>query len=126
MKLSLVTIVVRDYDEAIEYYRKRLGFRLVEDTKLSTVKRWVRIAPSEQSETYLLLAKAKNDEEIARIGDPTGGRVSFFLEVDDFDQKFAQLRTVGVNFEEKPRIEAYGKVAVFKDLYGNRWDLVGP
>lgn len=124
MRLSMVTLVVRDYDEAIDYYTKALGFHLLEDTVLSPVKRWVRIAPSARSETCLLLAKAKNEREQSRVGDPTGGRVSFFLEVDDFDQKYARLCAAGVTFMEAPRVEAYGKVVVFADLYGNHWDLV--
>ncbi len=124
MKLSLVTLVARDYDEAIEYYTQALGFHLVENTALSPVKRWVRMATSAHSETCLLLAKAKNEREQPRVGDPNGGRVSFFLEVEDFDQKYARLRDAGVTFMEAPRVEIYGKVVVFADLYGNLWDLV--
>ena len=123
-KMAYVAVVVRDYDEAIEYYTNVLGFHLVEDTVRSAEKRWVLVAPSPQSETCLLLARAANAEQASRIGDQTGGRVFLFLHTDNFARDYEAFRSRGVTFEQLPRHEPYGTVAVFVDLYGNRWDLL--
>ncbi|MFC0554752.1 VOC family protein [Planotetraspora thailandica] len=122
--MSLVALVVRDYDEAIAFYVGVLGFELVEDTRLDDVKRWVTVRPAGATETALLLARASTPEQEARIGDQTGGRVGFFLHTDDFARDHARLMAAGVVFEEQPRNESYGTVVVFRDLYGNRWDLL--
>lgn len=121
--IATVTLVVRDYDEAIAFYRDRLGFKVIADTPLGESKRWVLVAPH-GSAARLLLAKADGPEQAARIGDQTGGRVGFFLETDDFARDHAAYTANGVRFLEAPRHEAYGSVAVFEDLYGNRWDLI--
>lgn len=123
--LTQLSLLVRDYDEAIAWYCDVLGFDLLEDTALSESKRWVRVAPSGGSGAGLLLAKAKNDDQLAAIGDQAGGRVFLFLETDDFDRDHAAYLARGVDFIEEPRHEAFGKVAVFRDLYGNLWDLIG-
>jgi catechol 2,3-dioxygenase-like lactoylglutathione lyase family enzyme len=126
-RLASVTLVVRDYDEAIDFYTRVLRFRLVEDTPMSATKRWVVVRPGDNSGTDLLLARAASPEQQATIGQQTGGRVAFFLHTDDFDGDLAHLRAHGVRFaEDAPRDEPYGRVIVFIDLYGNRWDLVQP
>lgn len=122
--LGAVSLLVRDYDEAVAYYTKVLGFSLVEDTALGAGKRWVVIAPPGSSETRLLLAQAKNDAERATIGNQSGGRVFLFLHTDDFQRDYRTMSERGVRFIEQPRNESYGAVAVFEDLYGNRWDLL--
>lgn len=122
--LGSLTLVVGDYDQAIDYYTRRLGFVLLEDTDLGGGKRWVRVAPSAQAETALLLARADGDAQRARVGNQTGGRVGFFLHTDDFARDHAAMLARGVRFLESPRVETYGTVAVFEDLYGNRWDLL--
>ncbi|MGW7516157.1 VOC family protein [Streptomyces sp. NPDC054796] len=122
--LGLVTVVVRDYDEAIAFFRNAVGFELVEDTRIDEDKRWVVIAPPGARETAVLLARAVTGEQEARIGDQTGGRVGWFLNTDAFDRDYQRMRAAGVVFEEAPRQEPYGTVAVFRDLYGNRWDLI--
>ncbi len=124
--LALVTVVVRDYDEAIAYYTRTLGFRLLEDTPLSEEKRWVRVAPADSKGAGVLLARAATPVQAARVGDQTGGRVFLFLETDDCRRDYRDMRGRGVRFVEKPRVAPYGTVAVFEDLYGNRWDLVEP
>ncbi len=124
-RLSLVTVVVRDYDEAIAFYAGKLGFELREDTQLSGTKRWVVIGPSGGSAS-LLLAKAANEEQFAAVGNQTGGRVFLFLETDDFERDYDRYLAAGVEFREQPRKEPYGRVAVFADLYGNLWDLIEP
>ncbi|MEV4433990.1 VOC family protein [Streptomyces sp. NPDC049555] len=124
--IGLTALVVRDYDEAIAFYVNALGFDLREDTALPDGKRWVVVAPPGAREGGLLLARAANADEEARVGDQTGGRVGWFLNTDDFDRDHARMRAAGVVFEEEPRREAYGTVAVFRDLYGNRWDLIEP
>jgi catechol 2,3-dioxygenase-like lactoylglutathione lyase family enzyme len=121
-----VTVVVRDYDEAIAFYTQALRFALVEDTPLGGGKRWVVVAPAGGAGASLLLAKAASAEQLARVGDQTGGRVSLFLETSDFAADYRHLRSSGVHFEAEPRDERYGRVAVFRDLYGNRWDLLQP
>ncbi|MBL0926808.1 MAG: VOC family protein [Phycisphaerales bacterium] len=120
-----VTLLVDDYDRAIGHYVGDLGFELLEDTPLSAEKRWVRVAPR-GSPTWLLLARAANPGQAARIGDQTGGRVFLFLHTDDLDRDLAAFSARGIRFEEPPRTEAYGRVAVFRDGYGNRWDLIMP
>ena len=123
--LALSTLVVRDYDEAIGFYVDKLGFILTRDDDMGGGKRWVVVTPP-GSQGGLLLAKAVGDVQAARIGDQTGGRVGFFLHTDDFDGDHARMSAAGVNFLEAPRREAYATVAVFEDLYGNRWDLLQP
>lgn len=123
--LALVTLVVRDYDEAIAWFTKCLRFSLLEDTPLGGGKRWVRIA-NPGNGAALLLAKAVGTAQIAAIGNQTGGRVGFFLKVPDFSEMFSHMQHNGVVFEGEPRTEPYGQVIVFQDLYGNRWDLLGP
>lgn len=125
-RLGAITLVVRDYDEAIAFYTTKLGFDLIEDTDLGAGKRWVLIAPpsAPTGSSRLLLAKAKNEAEAASIGIQTGGRVTFFLYTDDFGRDHTAFTAHGVQFLESPRHEPYGTVAVFVDLYGNKWDLL--
>lgn len=123
-RLMHVALVVDDYDRAIEFYTQKLKFNLIEDTKLSETKRWVLISPPGESSCRLLLAKAANDEQRSRIGNQTGGRVFLFLETDNFQKDFDNLRKEGVKIVREPSKEAYGTVAVFADLYGNLWDLI--
>jgi catechol 2,3-dioxygenase-like lactoylglutathione lyase family enzyme len=122
--LGLVAIVVREYDEAIAWYTEKLGFELVEDTPQSDVKRWVRVRPPGSTGTDLLLARAANAEQASRIGNQTGERVFLFLYTDDFHRDHDKYRDRGVVFVRPPSKETYGIVAVFEDLYGNKWDLV--
>jgi catechol 2,3-dioxygenase-like lactoylglutathione lyase family enzyme len=124
LKITHLTIVVANYDEAIAFYTEKLGFVLIEDTPLNESKRWVLIAPDATASCQILLAKAINDEQKSRIGNQTGGRVSFFLETDNFEETYLKMNQNGIIFNEKPRNEIYGKVVVFKDLYGNLWDLI--
>jgi catechol 2,3-dioxygenase-like lactoylglutathione lyase family enzyme len=121
--LGCIAIVVDDYDRAIEFYTGALGFELREDAPRGDGKRWVVVAPP-GAETGLLLARAAGDAQSARIGDQTGGRVGFFLHTDDFRRDHAAMIAKGVRFLEAPREEEYGIVAVFEDLYGNKWDLL--
>ena len=123
--LGLVAVVVRDYGEAIAWFTQILGFELLEDTPRSPTKRWVVVAPPGARETGILLARAASDAQLDAVGNQTGGRVFLFLETDDFDRDFARMTQRGVRFTEAPRDEEYGRVAVFEDLYGNRWDLIG-
>jgi catechol 2,3-dioxygenase-like lactoylglutathione lyase family enzyme len=123
-KIAHIAIVVRDYDEAIAFYTRALGFELIEDAPLSPDKRWVLVAPPGNRGTSLLLAKAANPEQASRVGNQTGGRVFLFLHTDDFERDHRAMLACGVRFVEAPRKESYGTVAVFEDLYGNRWDLV--
>lgn len=122
--LGLVTLLVRDYDEAIHFFTAKLGFALLEDRALEQGKRWVVVAPPGSSATGLLLARAATPDQNARVGDQTGGRVFLFLYTDDFRRDYEELRSRGVIFRETPREETYGSVAVFEDLYGNAWDLI--
>ncbi|MFF6778699.1 VOC family protein [Streptomyces sp. NPDC012637] len=124
--LALVTLVVRDYDEAVDFYTRALGFELVEDTDRGDGSRWVVVRPRGGHGTGLLLARAKGDAQAAAVGAQTGGRVGFFLHTDDFGRDHARMTAAGVRFLEEPRHEPYGSVAVFEDLYGNRWDLLQP
>lgn len=123
-KITAISLVVRDYDEAIAFYRGILDFKLIEDSPLEDGKRWVVMAPPGAKETRLLLAKAKDEAQQARVGDQTGGRVFLFLETDDFWRDYWKMKSEGVVFCEEPREEPYGQVVVFKDLYGNKWDLI--
>jgi catechol 2,3-dioxygenase-like lactoylglutathione lyase family enzyme len=123
--LGLVALVVRDYDEAIAFYAGALGFELRADVAQGDGKRWVVVAPP-GAPTGLLLARADGPEQAARVGDQTGGRVGFFLNTDDFARDHERMLAAGVRFDEPPRDEPYGTVAVFQDLYGNRWDLIEP
>ncbi len=122
--ISAVALLVGDYDEAIDFYCDKLGFELIEDSELAPGKRWVLVAPPGSRETRLLLAKADGEGQTARIGDQTGGRVGLFLQTDDFYRDYEKMRSAGVAFLETPREEEYGTVAVFADLYGNKWDLI--
>jgi catechol 2,3-dioxygenase-like lactoylglutathione lyase family enzyme len=123
-RLGQVALLVDDYDAAIEFFTAALGFDLLEDTDLGEGKRWVRVAPGGSDGTELLLARASTPEQTARVGDQTGGRVGFFLYTDDFARDHSRFVAAGVRFCEPPRAEPYGTVAVFEDLYGNRWDLI--
>jgi catechol 2,3-dioxygenase-like lactoylglutathione lyase family enzyme len=126
-RIALVTLVVDDYDEAIRFYTETLGFRLVEDAPRPDGSRWVVVRPDERGGgTDLLLARAKGEAQQTRVGNQTGGRVGFFLHTDDFARDHARMLGAGVTFLEEPRHEPYGSVAVFQDLYGNRWDLLQP
>jgi len=127
MKQSIgyVSLVVREYDEAIDFYTQVLDFSLVEDAYIEAQdKRWVLVAPPGSTETRLLLARAVGEEQSSRIGNQTGGRVSLFLHTDDFWRDFNRYKERGITFVREPKVESYGTVAVFKDLYGNLWDLL--
>lgn len=124
--IPTVAFLVRDYDEAIGWFTRCLGFAVKEDNKLSADKRWVLVGPKAAAGCNLLLAQASTPEQRAAIGKAAGGRVAFFLNTSDFDTAHGAMATAGVVFLERPRNEAYGKVAVFEDLYGNRWDLIQP
>ena len=123
--VATIALLVRDYDEAIRFYRDRLGFSLIADTNLGGGKRWVLVARGDAG-ARLLLARAEGGEQMAAVGNQTGGRVGFFLETDDFAHDYQAFTENGVRFLEAPRHEAYGSVAVFEDLYGNKWDLIQP
>ncbi|MER6984961.1 VOC family protein [Streptomyces carpinensis] len=126
-RIALVTLVVDDYDEAVRFYTEALGFHLVEDAPRPDGSRWIVVAPDPGGHgTGLLLARAKGDAQQSRVGDQTGGRVGLFLHTDDFARDHARMRAAGVTFLEEPRHEPYGTVAVFQDLYGNKWDLLQP
>lgn len=125
-RIALTALLVDDYDSAIAFYAGKLGFDLVEDTDLGGGKRWVVVRPKDSLGSGLLLARAEGEAQISRIGDQTGGRVFLFLNTDDFQRDFDAMTGAGVRFIEAPRHEAYGTVAVFEDLYGNRWDLIEP
>lgn len=120
-----IALVVADYDEAIRFYTEKLNFILVEDTRLSETKRWVVVAPPGSDGCKLLLAKAASPEQQSRIGNQTGSRVFLFLHTDNFWRDYNTFLDRGVSFVREPRNEPYGTVAVFKDLYGNLWDLIG-
>ena len=124
-RLGAVSLLVHDYDEAIAFYVRTLGFDLSEDTDMGGGKRWVRVTPK-GGEASLLLAKATTDTQRARVGDQAGGRVWLFLETDNLMRDHAAWSAAGVVFRETPRHETYGKVVVFEDLYGNAWDLIEP
>ena len=124
--IAHIALVVDDYDEAIKFYVDKLQFTLNEDTRLSDTKRWVLISPKGSMNCCLLLARADNDEQRSRIGNQTGGRVFLFLYTDDFWRDFNAMQDKGIQFIREPRVEEYGTVAVFRDLYGNLWDLLQP
>lgn len=125
--LARIAIVVKDYDEAIQFYTQKLNFELIEDTRLSETKRWVIVAPPGSSDACcLLLAKAANEEQVSRVGNQTGGRVFLFLYTDDFWRDYHKMVERGIHFVRQPAEEPYGTVAVFKDLYGNLWDFIQP
>jgi len=126
MRITLTTLLVDEYDRAIAYFTEVLGFTLAEDRPLSETKRWVVVRPPGSKEAGLLLARAADDRQRAAIGDQSGGRVFLFLQTDDFARDHAAFIARGVTFLEEPRREDYGTVAVFEDLYGNRWDLIQP
>lgn len=121
--LAAVAYLVREYDEAIRFFVDALGFELVEDTRIDDAKRWVRVRP-QGAETSLLLARAAKPEQLAAVGNQGGGRVTFFLHTDDFSRDYERLVAHGVRFAESPREEPFGRVVVFHDLYGNKWDLI--
>lgn len=125
-RIAHIALVVDDYDEAIEFYTKKLDFQLLEDTKLSDDKRWVMVAPRGAKECCLLLAKAANERQSKSIGNQTGGRVGFFLFTDDFWRDYNKMLDRNINFVRLPEAYEYGTVAVFEDLYGNMWDLIEP
>ena len=125
-KIATIALVVDNYDEAIAFYCGKVGFTLVADTPLGPGRRWVLVAPPGDGGARLLLAEASTPEARAAIGNQAGGRVMLFLETDDFARDFAAMSEKGVTFLEAPRHEAYGAVAVFADLYGNKWDLIEP
>jgi catechol 2,3-dioxygenase-like lactoylglutathione lyase family enzyme len=125
-ELAQIAIVVDDYDIAIRFYTEKLSFELIEDTILSETKRWVLVKPKGSAGCKLLLAKAANEEQLSSIGNQTGGRVFLFLNTDDFWRDYNQYKKNGVEFIRDPVKETWGTVAVFKDIYGNLWDLIGP
>lgn len=125
-RIAHIALVVKDYDEAIEFYTNKLDFKLIEDTKLSEEKRWVIIAPPGAEECGLLLAKAASEKQAACIGSQTGGRVFLFLFTDDFWRDYNKMINKNIRFVRPPKQEEYGLVAVFEDLYGNLWDLLEP
>ena len=125
-RLAHIAIVVNDYDEAIKFYTEKLHFDLIEDTQLSETKRWVLVKPKGIDGCCLLLAKAANEEQKSRVGNQTGGRVFLFLHTDNFERDYQNLLDNKIEIVRPPQKEVYGTVAVFKDIYGNLWDLIGP
>ena len=124
--IAHIALVVNNYDEAIEFYTQKLNFILIEDTRLSETKRWVKVAPKGDGQCCLLLAQAVNEEQQSRIGNQTGSRVFLFLYTDDFWRDYNNMQEKKINFVRPPIKEPYGTVAVFEDLYGNLWDLIEP
>lgn len=122
--IALVTLVVRDYDEAIAFFTEALRFQLLEDRRIGDEKRWVVVAPPGSAGASLLLAKAADSRQLEHAGNQTGGRVFLFLETGDFWSDYRHMQACGVRFAEAPREEPYGTVVVFHDLYGNKWDLL--
>jgi catechol 2,3-dioxygenase-like lactoylglutathione lyase family enzyme len=125
-RIAAVTFLVRDYDEALAWFTRCLGFVVEQDLPMGPGKRWVVVGPVSNSGTSLLLARAVGEEQVAQVGRQAGGRVFLFLHTDDFARNRSHMLSQGVLFHEEPRHEAYGTVAVFSDLYGNRWDLIQP
>jgi catechol 2,3-dioxygenase-like lactoylglutathione lyase family enzyme len=124
-RITQMALLVRDYDEAIRFFQRALGFTLLEDSPRENGKRWVRVGPTGEEGAALLLARAATPEQERAVGNQSGGRVFMFLETDDFARDYARMRAEGVRFTKEPRQEAYGTVVVFLDLYGNKWDLIG-
>lgn len=124
--IARIALLVRDYDEAIAFYTEKLNFSLAEDLQLDGSKRWVIVTPPGARECSLLLAKADGKDQELHVGNQSGGRVFLFLYTDDFERDYHQMKNKGIRFLEEPRYEAYGSVAVFEDLYGNKWDLLEP
>lgn len=124
MKIATLAYLVRDYDEARDWFVEKLGFVVIEDARLSDAKRWVVVAPGGENGAALLLARADGERQRVAVGAQSAGRVFLFLETDDFDRDHLSMVSNGVRFLEAPRIEPYGKVAVFEDLYGSKWDLI--
>ena len=122
--IANVSLLVTDYDQAIDFYTQKMGFTLLEDTDLGSEKRWVQVAPKNNTGTALLLAKASNPEQSAAVGNQSGGRVFLFLQTDDFWTDYTAMKDAGVEFCEQPREESYATVVVLQDLYGNKWDLI--
>jgi catechol 2,3-dioxygenase-like lactoylglutathione lyase family enzyme len=125
-QIAYVTLIVRDYDEAIKFYTEKLHFNLIENNVLTETKRWVLVAPPGSSECCLLLAKAITDEQMKSVGNQSGGRVFLFLLTDKFETDYQNLIDKGIKIIREPKTETYGTVAVFQDLYGNLWDLIEP
>ena len=125
-EIASVALLVADYDEAIEYYTQILNFQLLENKDMGGGKRWVRVAPHADSSFSFLLAKAKNDQQAKYVGNQSGGRVYIFYHVNDFWAEYKRMQGLGVDFTEQPREEDYATVVVFKDLYGNKWDMIQP
>ncbi len=125
-RIAHVALVVEDYDDAIRFFTHKLGFKITEDTKLGESKRWVIVTPPNSNTCSLLLAQAASEKQRAAIGNQTGGRVFLFLYTDDFWRDYETMKAKKVEFTEEPRKEIYGTVVVFKDLYGNLWDLIEP
>ncbi|WP_039970390.1 VOC family protein [Vibrio halioticoli] len=123
-QIGNIALVVKSYDDAIEFYTKKLNFTLLEDTDLGGGKRWVQVSPPNSNGTNLLLAQASTEKQKRVVGNQTGGRVFLFLQTNDFWRDYNQMKVNGVKFNEQPRTESYGTVAVFQDLYGNKWDLL--
>lgn len=125
-KIAHISLLVKDYDEALAFYTQKLDFIILEDTIINFDKRWVVIAPTGSNDCSILLAKAANEEQLKSIGNQSGGRVFLFLHTDDFWRDYKKMRSKNINFMEIPREEIYGTVVVFEDLYGNKWDLIEP
>ncbi len=125
-RIAHVALLVRDYDEAIAFFTHSLGFQLLEDALRGEGKRWVLVGPQGKQGTAILLARAATPEQRKAIGNQSGGRVFMFLVTNDFDRDHGRMKSRGVRFTEEPRHEEYGRVVVFLDLYGNKWDLIGP
>jgi lactoylglutathione lyase len=123
-RIAQLALVVRDYDEAIRFFTRALGFELLEDSPRGSGKRWVRVGPAGEAGASLLLARAATPDQERAVGNQSGGRVFLFMETDDFGRDYARMQAEGVRFTETPRREEYGTVVVFLDLYGNRWDLI--
>jgi catechol 2,3-dioxygenase-like lactoylglutathione lyase family enzyme len=124
-RISQMALLVRDYDEAIAFFTRALGFTLLEDSPRENGKRWVRVAPPGGVGAALLLARAATPQQLRAVGNQSGGRVFMFLETDDFELDYRHMQSAGIRFAEEPRREDYGTVVVFLDLYGNKWDLIG-
>ena len=124
--IAHAALIVKEYEEAKEFYCEKLGFKVVEDTLLPSGKRWVRLGAPGEKGSEILLSRAVDEKQRASVGNQTGGRVLFFLHTDDFDSDYESFRSMGIEFTEGPWDDTYGRIAVFKDLYGNRIDLIGP